>query len=176
MNQGPHLPPSTSLHLSSKRRNSIKDTMPPSFLGLPQELQDEIYRYLPVSSERVEGCIDMFSRSHQIVYGASHEVDNRILDTAIFLVNKQIYAEARNNFIKENNFQTPPYSDREVVLDEALQHATRIWNFFLSNQTNRVFTFAQTMASRKNARVLKLTVDVRHLQDLRALVGSLSLL
>lgn len=70
----------------------------PSFLGLPQELRDEIYRLLLISSKPLR-TVDPQAQDS--------------LPTEILRVNKQVFCEAFSILTKENEFD---YSLKESLL------------------------------------------------------------
>lgn len=72
-------------------------TETPTFLSLPQELRDEIYRHLLVSNLPIKCCPVRYNRD-------TNNPPMALLPTAILQVCRQIHDEAQNIMLRENTF------------------------------------------------------------------------
>jgi hypothetical protein len=117
---------------SANTQSDSEMTVLPRFLRLPRELRDKIYCFVLVDQETLirlrtqsfkEFC-DRRAKPEQralehpnLKYFKIRAPYDRIIDTAIFCINKQIHSESRQIFTQENAFVLPPYTSPEDEID-----------------------------------------------------------
>lgn len=130
-------------------------TANPTFLGLPQELRDEIYRHLLVSGVSIKCCPVRYNRY-------TREPPIILLPTNILQVGREIHYEAQEIMLKENTFiidyrgLSHDYkSAQDLHSQEILKQASNL-HIVVDDNVKRVFKVAKFLEFQKSVKSLRL--------------------